>query len=81
MRTPRESFTFSGLTLNLIKRTKPDENYVLSTLPSGLMGQDMWFDQGAIADSILRIGFKSIHSRTMDTPAGIMDLDLGKKAK
>ena len=61
------------------ERTKP-ENYVLSTLPSALMGQDMGIDQGVIADSMLRVGFKSIRSRTIDTSMMPMDLDIGRKA-
>jgi hypothetical protein len=61
------------------ERTKP-ENYVLSTLPSALMGQDMGIDQGVIADSMLRAGFKSVRSRTIDTPMMPMDLDIGRKA-
>ena len=60
------------------ERTKP-ENYVLSTLPSTLMGQDMGIDQGVIADSMLHVGFKSIRSRTIDTSMMPMDLDIGRK--
>ncbi len=60
------------------ERTKP-ENYVLSTLPSALMGQDMGIDQGVIADSMLRVGFKSIRSRPIETSMMPMDLDIGRK--
>jgi len=60
------------------ERIKP-ENYVLSTLPSALMGQDMGIDQGVIADAMLRAGFKSVRSRTIDTPMMPMDLDIGRK--
>jgi SAM-dependent methyltransferase len=60
------------------ERTKP-ENYVLSTLCLALMGQDMGIDQGIIADSMLRAGFKSVRSRTIDTPMVPMDLDIGRK--
>ena len=62
------------------ERTKPSE-MVLGMLSSTLMGQDMGFDQGFIADSMLRVGFKSVCSRTMNTPGGPMDLDIGRKAK
>lgn len=61
------------------ERTKPDI-HVLFMASMVLMGQDMCFDQGFIADSMLRVGFKSVHSRTLDTPAGPMDLDIGWKA-
>jgi hypothetical protein len=60
------------------ERTKP-ENYVLSTLPSALIGQDMGIDQGVIADSMFRAGFKSVHSQTIDTPMMPMDLDIARK--
>jgi SAM-dependent methyltransferase len=61
------------------ERTKPDD-MVLSMMPMALTGQDMWFDQGFIADSMLRVGFKSVRSRTLDTDWGPMDLDVGRKA-
>jgi SAM-dependent methyltransferase len=60
------------------ERTKPDI-MALSWTPTALIGQDMGFDQGFIADSMLRVGFKSVHSRTLDTPMGPMDLDIGRK--
>lgn len=62
------------------ERTKPNE-IVMGPLSLALTGQDMRFDQGFIADSMLRAGFKSVHSRTLATPAGLMDLDIGRKAK
>jgi SAM-dependent methyltransferase len=60
------------------ERTKPD-NPVLSMISLSLMGQDMCFNQGEIADSMLRIGFRSIRSRMLDTDWGPMDLDIGRK--
>ena len=60
------------------ERTKPDI-MALSWTPTALMGQDMGFDQGEIADSMLRVGFKSVRSRTLDTDWGPMDLDIGRK--
>ena len=61
------------------ERTKPDI-HVLSMQSMALMGQDMCFDQGEIADSMLRVGFKSVRSRTLDTDWGPMELDIGRKA-
>ena len=60
------------------ERTRPDA-MVLSMMPLSLMGQDMRFDQGEIADSMLRVGFGSVRSRTLDTDWGPMDLDIGRK--
>jgi hypothetical protein len=60
------------------EQTKPDA-MVLSMMPMALTGQDMSFDQGEIADSMLRVGFKSVRSRTLDTDWGPMDLDIGRK--
>ena len=61
------------------ERTKTDF-VVLSMMSIALMGQDMCFDQGEIADSMLRVGFKSVRSRTLDAPWGAADLDIGRKA-
>ena len=43
-----------------------------------IFGQDAC--QGFIADSMLRVGFRSVRSRTLDTDRGPMDLDVGRKA-
>ncbi len=45
----------------------------------GLMGQGIMIDQGFIADSMLRVGFRSVRSHTLDTDWGPMDLDVGRK--
>ena len=60
------------------ERTKTDF-VVLSMMSIALMGQDMCFDQGEIGDSMLRVGFKSVRSRTLDAPWGAADLDIGRK--
>jgi predicted O-methyltransferase YrrM len=60
------------------ERTKPYA-MVLSMMPLALTGQDMSFDQGFIADSMLRVGFESVRSRTLDTDWGPMDLDVGRR--
>jgi SAM-dependent methyltransferase len=61
------------------ERTKP--GFVVTSMMSiALMGQDMCFDQGEITDSMLRVGFKSVRSRTQDAPWGAADLDIGRKA-
>ena len=60
------------------ERTKPDTD-VLAMQTSVLKGQDMCFDQGEIADSMLRVGFKSVRSHTVDTDWGPMDLDIARK--
>ena len=52
---------------------------VLSMMSIALMGQDMCFNQGEIADSLLRVGFKSVRSRTLNAPWGAADLDIGRK--
>ena len=60
------------------ERTKPD-TMVLGMILDGLMGQGIMIDQGFIADSMLRVGFRSVRSRTLDTDWGAMDLDIGRK--
>jgi SAM-dependent methyltransferase len=52
---------------------------VLPNLCYALMGKDMVFDQGDIADAMFRAGFTSVRSRTLPTPTGAMDLDIGRK--
>ena len=66
---------FGGLTH---EGTKP-EICALSLLSMALAGQDTGFDQGFVADSMLRAGFKSVRSRTLTTPLGPMDLDIARK--
>jgi hypothetical protein len=44
-----------------------------------LMGQDIGIDQGYVADSMIRVGFKTVHSRNVDTPMGFMELDIARK--
>ncbi len=60
------------------ERTKPDL-HVLSLMTIALMGQNMCFDQDFIADSMLRVGFKSVRGHTLDMPMGPVDLDIGRK--
>ena len=60
------------------ERTKP-ELMVTGWLPMALTGQDMGFDQGFIADSMLRVGFRLLRSRTQEMPMGPMDLNVGRK--
>jgi ubiquinone/menaquinone biosynthesis C-methylase UbiE len=60
------------------ERTKP-ESTVLSVLPMALMGQESGVDQGYVADSMRRVGFKSIRSRTLHTPYLPMELDIARK--
>ena len=60
------------------ERTKPDI-MALSWMPMALTGQDLGLDQDFIADSMLCAGFKSVRSRTLDTPMMPMDLDIGRK--
>ena len=66
---------FVGLTH---ERTKP-EICVLSLLSMAFGGHDTRFDQGFVADSMLRVGFKSVRSRTLNTPLGPMELDIARK--
>lgn len=60
------------------EHTRPDI-MTLSWLPGALMGQNMVFDQGFLVNSMLRVGFKTIRSKTLETPVGPMDLDIGRK--
>jgi predicted O-methyltransferase YrrM len=66
---------FFGLTQ---ERTKPEIG-VLSLLSMALAGQDARFDQGFVADSMLRSGFTSVRSRILNTSWGAMELDIARK--
>lgn len=58
--------------------TKP-ESLILGLLTMALMGQETQIPRGHIADSMLRVGFKSVHSQTIITAWGTMELDIGRK--
>ena len=66
---------FSGLTH---EGTKP-EIRVLELLSSALAGYDTSCTQGFVAESMLRVGFTSVRSRTLTTPWGPLDLDIARK--
>ena len=60
------------------ERTKP-ENVVLGLLSLALTGRDIGFDQGFIIDSNFRVGFKSVHSKTLDVHWDQMELHIDRK--
>jgi hypothetical protein len=60
------------------ERTKP-EVLVLELLSLALMGHETGIDQGYVVNSMLRIGFKTIHTRNLDTCLGPMELDIARK--
>lgn len=60
------------------EHTKPD--VTLGFLPAALQSDiDYGFYQGEIAETMSRTGFKSVRSRSIQTPMGIMDLDIARK--
>ena len=60
------------------ERTRPDT--MLGHLADAVgAGRDYAFDQGEIAAAMLRCGFRSVRSRTIDTPMGAMDMDVARK--
>ena len=61
------------------KQTQPE--MILEWL-GGLLGSgtDMRFEQGDLAAAMLRCGFSSVRSKTLDTPLGAMDLDIARRA-
>jgi hypothetical protein len=60
------------------ENTKPD--IVIDMLAMGLLGlAALPFEKGFIAESMRRTGFKSVLSKTIETPMGIMDVDIGRK--
>jgi SAM-dependent methyltransferase len=60
------------------EQTRPD--IMLGHLGEALrIGKDLFFEQGEIADCMLRCGFRSVRSRTLLTPMGLMDMDIARK--
>lgn len=60
--------------------TKPPE-MLLGMIPIAMSGWNMSFDQGFLADSMQRVGFETVRSRTIDTLWGQMELDIARKSK
>ncbi len=60
------------------EETKP-ELMVLGWLPMAMAGYDMAFEQGFVADSMLRAGFKSVRGTVLDLPMGPMDMEVARK--
>jgi hypothetical protein len=58
--------------------TKP-EIMQLSWMTVGMLGMDLALKQGFIAKAMLRVGFKSVRTLTLDTPFGPMDMDIAIK--
>lgn len=58
--------------------TRPDVmlGHLADTLRTGL---DFSLEQGFVADAALRCGFRSVRSRTIETPMGALDLDICRK--
>jgi hypothetical protein len=46
-----------------------------------ITGVDFSLEQGAVAESALRCGFRWVQSRTIDTPMGPMDMDVARKLR
>jgi predicted O-methyltransferase YrrM len=61
------------------ERTQPSV-LILQNLPFALMGQDMMFNRGEIAEAMRMAGFASIESRRVETPMLPMELDIARKA-
>ena len=60
------------------QRTQPSHHVIGRLLPA-LKGNDFSFNRGEIATRMLVAGFKQVHSQSLDTPFGPMDLDIGYK--
>lgn len=58
------------------ERTLP-EQHVLGRIIPALSGMDVSFDKGFIAERMLAIGFSRVESKTVKTPYGPMELDVG----
>lgn len=60
------------------EQTRPDT--ILGHLGDAMRaGRDLYFNQGEIADSMLRCGFRSVRSQTIETAMGELDMDITLK--
>lgn len=60
------------------EQTQPD--VMLGHLSHAMqMDADLFFEQGEISSTMLRCGFSSVQSRTIQTPMGAMDMDVARK--
>ncbi len=60
------------------EKTKPDTmlGHIGIEMKSGT---DSSFEQGEIADAMIRAGFRTVRSRTLNTSVGDMDMDIARK--
>ncbi len=60
------------------ENTQPDTmlGHLLDSLKSE---QGFSFKQGFLAEAMLRAGFRQVSSRSIDTPMGVMDLDIARR--
>jgi len=60
------------------EQTRPDTmlGHLGHTLSTGM---DLFLDQGFVAETALKCGFRSVRSRTLETPMGAMDMDIAHK--
>ncbi|KAF5435624.1 hypothetical protein C5S35_10555 [Candidatus Methanophagaceae archaeon] len=68
----------SARLMAIVHRTRAD-GYWLALDGAYITGQDMVFDQGFIADSTCRAGFKSVRSHTLEMPVVPVDRDIRRK--
>lgn len=59
-------------------RTQPQYHVTSRILPA-IQGNDLSFEQGHIAQCLLRAGFRQVASQLVDTPFGPLNVDIGYK--
>jgi len=59
-------------------RTQPTHHVIGRLLPA-IRGNDVSFERGTIAQHMLKVGFKRVHSQSVSTPFGPMELDIAYK--
>lgn len=60
------------------ERTKPIE-HIMEFLAMEFYGEDVAIEKGFLAKEMLKVGFRSVHSFTVDTEFGEMDIDIARK--
>lgn len=60
------------------QRTQPRHHVIGRFIPA-MRGNDVSFERGTIAQSMIEAGFKQVHSQSLATPFGPMELDIAFK--
>lgn len=77
----RTKLLLTGIEPGIFDHLSEPRDITPGMVSTTLMGLDMGLNQGFIAESMLRCGFQSVCSQTIDVIVGPWELDIGQKAQ